>query len=52
MPNKRSNPTERRKSADSMLVIRGSKDIKKPTEKEIQAMKNREFMRKNPNTNA
>ena len=35
-----------------MLVIRGPKDIKPPTPKEIQGMKNREFTRKNPFTNA
>ena len=35
-----------------MPVYRGSKNIKKPSAKEIQGMKNKAFMRKNPHTSA
>lgn len=44
-------PAEPESDSDTeMLVVRGPKNIKQPTPKEIQGMKNREFIRKHPTT--
>lgn len=50
---KRRNPSEApidRGRPGDMPVLRGPTDVAPPSKKEIERMKNREFMRKHPHT--